>query len=365
MKYRYTSIFSIAGFTLPQSDTGGEVVLMDGLMDDERLGLKAVLTSQPNLYAFESDRSQAVAGLMLQAMVYSEPNAAEFKQRLDNEVKEVAARRLKEFGASPFLIVVGEGDAPQFNSQQNCDTGDFIYCFDAVNKDAIRDSYRQNITAILNSLIAKVEGLKSVTNIVDAVTFSTEEGKPVYSISFSGHAIELYISSPFTTELAHAIEALYHEFAADTTMQRVQRLIRSSIESGNNSLRAFLEAWSAFEIFVNKVFPAYETSLFSSMLGEEPPVVRRRYLDRIQDVMKDKYRLTDKFAAVSLQLSPDTSDADLEEVVRIKTMRDELFHGESMAESALPIKAIRDIAAKYLRLHVKTTSVKQHPRYRS
>ena len=69
--------------------------------------------------------------------------------------------------------------------------------------------------------------------------------------------------------------------------------------------------------------------------------------------MSYKYRLADKFAAVSLKLSPDMGDQDLNTVLGVKKVRDELSHGESVDEATLPVKAIRDLATKYLRLHLE------------
>ncbi|MFY9527742.1 MAG: hypothetical protein WAR24_02425 [Candidatus Acidiferrales bacterium] len=130
-------------------------------------------------------------------------------------------------------------------------------------------------------------------------------------------------------------------------------MIRSSFETQDDPLRSFLAAWSVFEIFVNKAFVAYEASFFDSMLGEGHPDVQRKYLERIRQVMKDKYRLVDRFAAISFQLSPATSDEDVKRVLRTKKVRDDLFHGDAVDEANLPVMAIRDLASKYLRLHVE------------
>jgi hypothetical protein len=149
----------------------------------------------------------------------------------------------------------------------------------------------------------------------------------------------------------NAIGELYRLLSADTILQRVQRLIRSSFETEDDPLRSFLAAWLAFEIFVNMVFGTYEAFFFNSLLEEGHLEIQRKYLTRIREVMKDKYRLADKFAAVSYQLSPGTGDEDLKTGLQVKKVRDELFHGESVDEGSLPVKPIRDLACKYLRLH--------------
>ena len=152
------------------------------------------------------------------------------------------------------------------------------------------------------------------------------------------------------------IGELYNLLVDDTTLERVQRLLRSSFESGEDALRSFLAAWSAFEIFVNKSFVVYENRFFGGLLDERHPEVQRKYLERIREVMIDKYRLTDKFAAISFQLLPSSADEDLKIVLQIKKIRDELIHGESVDEAKLPMKPIRDLASKYLRLHIEYIS---------
>jgi hypothetical protein len=347
MKYRYTAIFSIKGLSLPPSE--GEKTLVI----DSAVGLRAILTSQPNSHTFEGDRSLAVAGLMLRALFNSEPTGNEFKQRVATAVEELQAARQREFGSSPFLIVIGEGEIPSFNPAHERDAEDFIVCFDGADKGAIRGRFHDKLTALLNAIVSEAETVIGIRKVADPVVFFREDGKPVYSYTFSAGPVRAYISRPLADNRMQAIGELYRLLSADTIVQRVQRLIRSSFETEDDPLRSFLAAWSAFEIFVNKVFGTYESSFFDSLLEERHSEVQRKYLRRIREVMKDKYRLTDKFAAVSFQLSPATGDEDLETVLMVKKVRDELSQGETVDEARLPVKPIRDLASKYLRLHVE------------
>lgn len=347
MKYRYIAIYSIKGLSLPPAGGDKELVI------DSTIGLRAILTSQPNSHAFEGDRSLAVAGLMLGALFRSEPTSDDFKQRVANAVEEIRATREKEFGNDPFLVVIGEGEVPLFNPSHERDAEDFIVCFDGADKDEIRARFHAKITALINSITSEVESVIGIRKVADPVVFLREDGKPVYSYTPSVGSVIAYVSRLLPDERVQSIGELYRLLAADTTLQRVQRLLRSSFETEEDTLRSFLAAWSAFEIFVNKVFGTYEDRFFKSLLEEGHTEVQKKYLERIREVMKDKYRLADKFAAVSFQLSPDTADEDLKTVLQVKKIRDELSHGESVDEAALPVKPIRDLASKYVRLHIK------------
>lgn len=127
MKYRYTAIFSIRGLRLAPGE--GEKVLVV----DSAIGLRAILTSEPDAHASEGDRSLAVAGLMLRAFFNSEHTSNELKQRVAAAVEELRGARQKEFGNGPFLIVTGEGEAA-FNARHERDAQDFIVCFDGADK---------------------------------------------------------------------------------------------------------------------------------------------------------------------------------------------------------------------------------------
>lgn len=348
MKYRYTALFSIKGLSLSPAE-GEKVLVLDSAP-----GLRAILTTQPDSHAFEGDRSTAVAGLMLRALFNSEPTGNEFKQGVASAVEELRATRQKEFGSSPFLVVIGEGEVASFNPTHEKDADDFIVCFDGADKGEIRARFHAKLTALLNSMSSEAESVIGIRKVADPVVFFREDGKPVYSYTFSAGSVGAYVSRVLTDDRVKAIDELYRLLAADTALPRVQRLIRSSLETEDDPLRSFLAAWSAFEIFVHKVFTTYEARFFDGLLEEEHLEVQGKYLGRIREVMNDKYRLADKFAAISFQLSPGTGDEDLKTVMQVKTARDQLLHGESVDEMSLPVKSIRDLASKYLRLHIES-----------
>ncbi len=323
------------------------------LFVDSEAGLRVVFTSQPNSYIFDGDRSLAVGGLILRDLFNSEPTSNEFKQRVTNAVEEIRATRQKKFGNNLFLVFTGEGEIPSFNSSHERDADDFIVCFDGADKDKIRAQFHDKLTALLNSIFSEVESVIGIQKVTDSVVFFQKNDKPIYSYTFSAGSAKAYVSRLLTDDRIQAIGKLYRLLVTDTILQRVQRLIRSSLATEDDPLRSFLTAWSSFEILVNKVFATYESAFFESMLEDGQPEVQEKYLRRIREVMKGKYRLADKFAAISFQLSPDSGDEDLKKVLQVKKVRDKLYHGELVDEVSLPVKPIRDLASKYLRLHLE------------
>ena len=58
---------------------------------------------------------------------------------------------------------------------------------------------------------------------------------------------------------------------------------------------------------------------------------------RIKDVMKDKYRLTDKFVLIASFLSNEIEE-DIESFKSMKKLRDDIFHGKEFNEETLPVE---------------------------
>ncbi|MEJ1365466.1 MAG: hypothetical protein RPU42_10325 [Candidatus Sedimenticola sp. (ex Thyasira tokunagai)] len=112
-----------------------------------------------------------------------------------------------------------------------------------------------------------------------------------------------------------------------------------------------MSAWSSLEIFTNKVFTFYEDKFVNGIAEDHNSDGVNKFLERIKDVMKDKYRLTDKFALIASFLSGEPAE-DIEQFKSMKKIRDTISHGREFNEDTLPIEEIRKLAAKYLRSHL-------------
>jgi hypothetical protein len=137
----------------------------------------------------------------------------------------------------------------------------------------------------------------------------------------------------------------------DQELERVVRLLVSSLQTNGDALRSFLYAWAAIEIFVSKNFGFYEERFFRKLDDGGHSDARRRYLKRIRTVMTDRYRLTDKFGLIAFLLCPESADEDAERFKRAKKERDKLAHGQDVDEAGLPVQDVQEILRRYLRLH--------------
>lgn len=319
------------------------------LVVDAARGLR-VLTNNPDELTKEADRSLVVADIILGAVFCRLP--------LDTSTEAIAAKlqelrdsRNRDSGGSPYLVVTLSGEVPDLIPTHQQETDDYVVCFDGPSRAEVRDAAEPLATAVIAAVKLAVEPLVGVKKLSDRVVFFRDDGKPIYAYSFSGSASGL-VSYPFPGDSIAAIARWYSKLVGDTSMARVIRLLASSYESEGDKLRSFLGAWTALEIFVNKVFGLYETKLFHELRSDDRPAVHGQYLDRIRAVMKDKYRIFDKFAVLACQLSPEDADADVVRFKAAKDLRDDMAHGQDVIETALPVESVQTLLRKYLRLHL-------------
>lgn len=131
VKYRYTAMYMIRGFSLPTNEEDKELVIYS------KIDLRAILTTEPNPYMVEGDRSLAMAGLLLQAIFRSKPASEEFKHHISNVVEEIQDAREKEFGDGPYLVIIRGGETLNFTPSHLRDAEDFVVSFDGANKGEI------------------------------------------------------------------------------------------------------------------------------------------------------------------------------------------------------------------------------------
>ncbi len=131
------------------------------------------------------------------------------------------------------------------------------------------------------------------------------------------------------------------------------RLLVRSLYDDNDALFSFLSTWSALEIFVNRSFRTYEKLVLEKLCQGGTPTAPSEFVERIRDVMRDKYGLSNKFALIASELDAGSAEGDTREFKRIKKIRDKLMHGEDVSLQALPIKDTLSLLRKYLRLYVE------------
>jgi hypothetical protein len=115
-------------------------------------------------------------------------------------------------------------------------------------------------------------------------------------------------------------------------------------------------AWNAMEIFVNATFKSTYEVQWSQIIEKGASVSAKPVVERIAEVMKDKYRLADKFLIIASILDPVRAATDEKEFRRLKKVRDGLLHVLDMPTEPLPTEAAQSLLLKFMGLHLRAPS---------
>lgn len=186
--------------------------------------------------------------------------------------------------------------------------------------------------------------------VAEATFFEDEDtGKITYSFSLQTQVGRAYVSAPFTPEDRERAEVVFAALSSERDLNTPVRLLAQSLGTREDDPRAFLSAWAALEIFINKTFARYNTK-WEHALRRGAPTAGQRYFDSVKRIMEGKFNLVDKFAVISSMLDPDKAAEDVTRLLEAKKARDEFYH----AVGEEPGRQVSlDLLAKYLYLHLK------------
>ena len=80
-------------------------------------------------------------------------------------------------------------------------------------------------------------------------------------------------------------------------------------------------------MFVNATFKETYKSQWFDIMENGAPAAAKPVFERFKDVMRDKYRLADKFLIICSVLDASAAASDSDEFRKLKSLRDNLSHG--------------------------------------
>lgn len=349
MRYTYTAAWGVVGgITLREESLPIELASSESA--------RFILTRDPDTLLAKVDEASAVGRLMLKGFV-GQQGPADFQTALASEVEEIKAERKKKVGAKAVLLFQAQGEIEASVKEPLREHDTFIVTFDTIEKNRVRQLHQTDIEAMKVAVAFESDAPSRFAYLTDGTYLLNDAGKPVYSISFSMSG-EASVSTPLSEEAATRIGARYAALNQENDLDSVERLFSQMAEYGTDRLKAFLSGWAALEILIAKSFKSYEQAFLSPFTNAEQPTLRERFLTRIKGVMKDKYRLTDKFIAVTAVLFPNIEDAEAErnyaDFCRLKELRDSIFHGEPFSENDLPVHQMAALLRKYVVARIAT-----------
>ncbi len=349
MRYTYTAAWAVVGGVSLQKENPSTILACSE-------SAQFILTCNPDSFLKKVDEASAVGRLMLKAMV-GQQGAKDFQTALALEIEEIIAERQKKIGSQAVLVFQAHGDIDALLKEPLHEHDKFVVAFDAFEKNSVRQLHQADIEAMKVAVAFESEAPSRFAYLIDGTYLQNESGKPVYSITFSINGA-LSVSTHLTEEATARIRHRYMALNQDNDIDSVERLFSQMAEYGTDRLKAFLSGWAALEILIAKSFKSYEQAFLSPFTNADQPTLRERFLLRIKGVMRDKYRLTDKFIAVTAVLFPNIHDAEAEknytDFCKLKDLRDSIFHGESFSEKDLPVHELAALLRKYVIARIAT-----------
>jgi hypothetical protein len=319
---------------------------------------KSTLTRDPDSLLLKIDRGSAISRLMRKTL-FGQGTTQDFSSALQTEIEEIRDERTKKAGGQAILVINAQGVTDAVIKESAREHSGFILTFDAVDKKVLQLNHRAEVEATMLAVAMESEEPSRFALLNEGVYLTNDAGSDVYSVSVTGRA-EAVTSSFLTAEGIGRISTRYAALRRESDISSIQRLFRQMADFESDRLMAFLSGWGALEILIQKSFTIYEEIFLSPLRSAGQPNLRDRFLRRVKEVMQGKYRLADKFIAITAVLFPDASkitvDEDWKKFCRLKTIRDDIYHGKEFDVKELPIHELATLLRKYMlaRLEQKT-----------
>lgn len=349
MRYTFLSAYRVQGIahTVSEADVT--------LFENKAKGIRVLLTNDVTKHLHLLNRHLALLTMMMQGTI-GNPVSIEFPELLISETAKIEQQRLDAIGSDPVIIIEINGEVDAQIPLTARTIQNFILCFDAFDKKALKVRLQSEISAILTALrIGSGEPLE-FRQVCDGSYLHTDTNQVVHSATFEAGNMSMYVSKRLTQEQHTQVAADVALALKAGSLGRVMRLHAQSLSNTTDNYRAFIAAWSALEILIGKLFPIYQQLLAAELRNINQSPGLHSYLDRVANVMNGKYKLSDKFAVLSVYLDNSNVPNEVQIFRDLKEIRDQLSHGQEIEEAALPTKDVHRLFDKYLRNHLRRVS---------
>lgn len=341
MRYTYTVAYRVRGLTLGATE---QVIL-----DDSVAGVRAALSSEPDVLLAEEDRRTAVANLRLERMFRGGPAIS--REGVDAQLTRIRDERRERFQSGPYLILRCSGNSEVTSPTAEREHESFVEWTDGGAGPVAEGESKPKIEAATAAIALAADRISGLDEIERSTVYFRDDGKPVYTyrLTFKGRG---HTSEPIKPETSKLTSQWYRKLVRDPSLARVVRLLIASLELNDDPLRAFLPAWTGLEVLVAKIFESYRQPFLTALTNSTvdlPKNERQRIVNAEAD---NNYSIADKFIVIGYSLAPKDAASDVKEFFRGKDPRDALVHGQDVNEDRFPTSAVRILVRKYLSLHL-------------
>lgn len=322
-------------------------VLLPGLDSS----ITITLTQDPTEEATQAWRWIALANVLLNGLA-GRRGEGEVEELIQTEYDAEVERTQQRFGKGPYLIFSREGTVDDFECPHQRSHKSFDIGLDGPPATAFKGPSIPFLRDVLAALTLRIPEFSGYDEILNNVVYTRDDGRPFYVFHPNATASAV-VGHAIPDDVWDSLDETLATLPKSDELDSVFRLLRTSLESHGDRLRAFLAAWFGLEILVGKLFKQYETAFFDRIKAHAAGNnTSMPHVDRIQDVMSDKYRLSDRFSLIATELVEGDATPDIEAFRKAQKVRNDLLHGTDIKDSALPVGQVRDLLRRHLELHL-------------
>lgn len=290
------------------------------------------------------------------AIISNSINDASVKLTGDNFTEEDEKKWLSKIKAYPPFILIYFQESEHHvltGGNRQIKNGD-IYTYDAFpnGKSEIRRWEKESLPIIITSLTVHFSNSEQHVKLIPvqkSIFGTTKTGQTLFDIKMSGSA-NLSISHPKTIAELNSSLNKVQDLYLNLSWESIRPLYAALNET--DQLKKFLATFLFIERYTHSQYKllSYEENAKKSF--NIPDRLNESGTKFFNSRFMDAKNLSQRFHWCAM-LSWDTiNDEDIRTFHEIKKLRDRLIHGEDIDESTLPIKGIKTLAFKLLRIKV-------------
>lgn len=291
-------------------------------------------------------RSAILPNIILSG-IFNQTDGIKDAEELDRRAVKSRDKLISDENCGCYLTVFSESEESEPLAEPNRKIGPYLVAIrNASAPTASQISHKHSVNAAISAFSVSAKSIDRAEKIFEANYRIDSELGCVHYFSASAYG-EGRVISQLPDDFGKDFRSISERLRDHQNLLSVFRLLAASYTQNSDKLAAFLAAWSAFEIFVGKIFPSQETQFFSSLESSH-----EEFVSRLREVMNDKYRLTDKFALLASTVSAETAKEDIKAFKSFKKVRDELLHGGDIETSRLPLASIQSLLRRYFFVYI-------------
>ncbi len=345
MKYKHTSVYKVlGGFNLEVAVKRVELI--------SSANTNAYLIRGSDLELEEIDKAQALKEAVLKSLFNREPFPSE--KALMDDIKGINDKRKMKVKDSTILVVNIEGDCT-LPTDKIHEENNVLFSIDCMDKDSIRDSHEETINSLKAAISVNSHAGSRFEKIEDEILVSNNEGEAVFPFQLKGGNVNLSFNKVLTSDKQRDILLDYESIHKDLGLSRIVELYNLAIDRTVSNLRSYLFAWNSLEMFVVKYFQEYFNEFNSKTTSVDVEHYKANHLHGTGVVFNRNLPLMLKFVYIAAILTESLDEGDnlIRQFKHLKTIRNQLIHGDPINESDLPVEDMKRFFVFCVSQHLK------------